>query len=360
MLLIKFYNNYNYSNNYKFNMHKLSENFQIIKKIGSGMTGKVYEVEFNDKVKYALKIEKIANRILDIENINSTKIREWRDIEFSINFANQFQEQFVTLHDNDFVDNCDFQYSSGYRDRFDALPENIKKIYKEKEDGTYCSRKLYTLTDNTLYGVKNISLKQQYSVLTQMVYICYLLQSYGYVHGDIHFQNIGINYVDSAKQIEILNGKLLNTFGLHVKLIDFGRVLNIKYELDQEEELEYKYAIKNEINKYLSLLVKFEKNKQIYKLVSWTSNLEFFQNWIHGEEIKKVKDFATNDFDRYFVYQLIYPNEFQRAYFGNKYIKTYKFFTLVKLKDILFILKYKNDFEKIINYLIITTNNFKS
>jgi len=183
------------------------------------------------------------------------------------------------------------------------------------------------------------------------------MQLAGYVHGDIHNQNIGVNNVDNDKTLNILN-KPLKTFGKQIRLIDFGRVLNIKYELNDEEFLLYKYEIKNEINKCINLLVSFRlKNKQLY-LVKWDKNLDFFNQWLKSPNYTKVKNEGSNDFDRYLIYQMLYPHEFQIMYYGKDH-SIHQLHTKIELADILFILKNKSNLQLVLNHMINKTNNFK-
>lgn len=336
--------------------HTLKDNFTIIEKVGKGMQGKVYKIKFDDGTQMALKIEKIANKYLEPQMLHSTKVREWRDIEFQ-SFANTYPDQFTEMYDYDYQDGCVYEYSSGYYKRFEKLPDDIKIIYKEKEEGTYCIRKLYYYVDTILQYVGKTTLAQEYSMCTQMIYAFHLMQLNGYVHGDIHIQNIGVNYVDPTKTLKILNVNL-KTFGRQVRLFDFGRVLNTKYELNEEELLLYKYEIKNEINKYISLLVSFRGKKQNLYLIQWNKNLDFFNEWLKSDQAKLVQDYGSNDFDRYLIYQMLYPEMFQRKYYGNEYKGTCQLHTKIKLNDILFIFKNKENLEMILRYMINKTNKF--
>ena len=69
------------------------------------MAGTVFLVS-DDITKYALKIEKIAEKYAE-ENLNNNTLnlqsRDLREIEFSLNFANKYPEQFIYLYAYDIV-----------------------------------------------------------------------------------------------------------------------------------------------------------------------------------------------------------------------------------------------------------------
>jgi serine/threonine protein kinase len=335
---------------------KLKDSFQIIKRIGNGMAGTVYLVKFNDDKIFALKIEKIKDEYLEPHNLHSMQIREWREIEFSLNFANNYPDQFITLYDYDILENCEYEYTADYYEHLPKLPSHVRHLFEEKEKGTHCIRKLYSAVDKSLKQFKHGTEKQYYSITTQILYICYLLQINGYTHNDLHSDNVGISIVDENQTLNIFNDYLF-LHGIHVKALDFGIVLHNKYEMSEEEKIQYKYNIKNEVNRYIARLIVFEKNNQIEKLVNWDKNLEFFQKWIHSEKINLVDNMASNNFDRYLVYQVLYPDEFQKEYFGDKYVKTYTFTGKIQINDFLYILEHKNDLKNLIKYMINKTNS---
>ena len=68
------------------------DKYKIIKELGNGMVGTTWLVTLNKK-KYALKIEKISEENLEF----NTKYPEWREIDFSEKFGNNYPEQFVKL-----------------------------------------------------------------------------------------------------------------------------------------------------------------------------------------------------------------------------------------------------------------------
>ena len=63
-------------------------NVKILKKLGNGMAGIIYLVLINKK-RYALKIEKIAKKYVK----KNSSSREWREIDFALNFAKTLRAQ---------------------------------------------------------------------------------------------------------------------------------------------------------------------------------------------------------------------------------------------------------------------------
>ncbi len=60
---------------------KILDNFTTSEILGNGMFGTVSKIELDGK-QYALKIEKIRNVALEIQNVMSDEFSEWREIIF--------------------------------------------------------------------------------------------------------------------------------------------------------------------------------------------------------------------------------------------------------------------------------------
>jgi serine/threonine protein kinase len=348
---------------------KILDNFIALQVLGSGMFGTVREIESNEK-KYALKIEKIRESALEIQNIMSTSFSEWREILFSQNFANTYQDQFITLLEYDIVDNCEYEYSEQYYNHLQYLPSHVIEKLQEKKLSTHCIRKVYSLINAPLkkYVKKIQNQKEHYSIFTQLIYICYLMQSNGYTHNDMHSNNIGVEKHDIIHTINI-ESILLNTYGYQIKLFDFGNVLHPSYKMTPEEEFQYKYNIKNEILRPISKFVTFEENEQMTKLIMWNENLEFFESWIKSESYLQFESpitimehndhydlTNTNKFSRYLAYQILFYDKFQKEYFGDKYIRTYEPIHAIQIRDYLYILNNIDNLHELVYYMIDKTN----
>ena len=157
------------------------------------MAGTVFLVS-DDITKYALKIEKIAEKYAE-ENLNNNTLnlqsRDLREIEFSLNFANKYPEQFIYLYAYDIVKNCD--HIQEYTSNLNGYPDHIKQFYIEKQKSKYCIRKLYSCVDTVLKQIINkLSHRQIYSFIAQISYIIYLMQQSEYTHNDLQTNNIGV------------------------------------------------------------------------------------------------------------------------------------------------------------------------
>lgn len=318
---------------------------KIIKELGHGMLANVYLCSIKQN-EYALKVERMPEGGLEYD----LSIQEWREIEFSQNFGNNYPNQFVTLCDykiekiND--DNKDIVKTYKIKNKFG---NSTKKRLLTKNKSNYCIKKIYSLIDDTLKNViDTLTLKQLYSTIVQISYICFLLQIHGYTHNDLHLKNIGI--IRTNNEYVTLLDKKVKTHGIHIKIIDFGIALHKKYNLNDEELTVHKYGLINEITRFLIRLVKFEENDQIDKIISWNDAPEAFDEFVKSEDYYLVKDMAINPYDRFYVYQMLYPKKFQKMYLRDDYVKTYKPIFRCNIEDVLYIFKHKLDLRKIMKH----------
>lgn len=330
------------------------ENINIINKIGSGMLGDVYLCSIYTN-HYALKIEKIEKK-----NINyDLSVQEWREIEFSQSFANNYVEQFITLCDYDIVEDTQERICHHNTNKFSQ--KMIERL-KNKSVSKYAIRRLYSLVDDNLKNViDNFTKKQLYSTIAQVAYICYLMQSNGYSHNDFHTKNIGVIHVSNDTYINISNKKL-QTHGIHIKALDFGIVLHEKYGLTETEKIIHNYDLINDINKFLIRLITFEKintgkNKVVTKIFNWNDKPDIFNEFIISREYNLLEYFAVNKYDKFYLFQLLCPEKFQKMLLGENYVQLSKPITRIDLCDLLFIFKNKLNLKLIIKYFIKLANN---
>jgi len=312
-------------------------NFKIIKELGRGMNGTVFLVEYHKKY-YALKINKILP-----ENVKyNIKSDTWREINFSIKFANKYPDQFMKLYFYDIIDNC--KHEQKYL-------VNAVKLQKSN----YCIRKIYSLIDDELKNVINdLDKKQIYSMIVQLTYCIYLMNTNKYVHADLHSKNIGI--IKTDKKIKIFD-KSICTFGYQFIIIDYGSTLHPNFLLNYHELQKYNYYLKNEINTIMIQIITYDKDSDVYKLVTANykknNNINVYTNFLKSDEYKLLKNYASTDEDRFYLYQIMFPGSFQKEYLehlGVKFIKTHMPILKIDLEDILYFFKNKNDLKKIINY----------
>lgn len=324
------------------------ENIKIINKIGSGLLGDVYKCTIENN-SYALKIEKIEKKNIEYD----LAAQEWREIEFSQSFANNYPEQFVTLCCYDIAENNEKREISYNKAK---LSKKVINRLTNKAKSTLAIRRLYSLVDDNLKNViDTFTKKQLYSTIVQMAYICYLMQSHGYSHNDLHTKNIGVVYVDSNKDIKISNKKLCS-HGIQIKALDFGVSMHEKYGLTETEYFMHRYGLINDINRFLIKLVTFEPGHLITKIFNWSDVPDVFDDFGLTREYKMLEDFAVNKYDKFYLFQLICPDKFQKMALKENFVKVVKPFVKIDLCDFLFIFKHKLDLKTIMKHFIKLSN----
>ena len=322
------------------------DKMKIISRLGNGMSGSVSRVSLKKK-EYALKIEKIAEKYALKKNLAS---REWREIEFSLNMANKHPDQFMTLYKYDVVDNC--THVQEYPNELKKYPVYLQKIFTKKNNSTYCIRKVYSLVDTVLKDViRRLTVKQIYSMIAQTTYIIYLMKEYGYTHNDFHTQNIGVVYTDT-KYMKIMDIKI-PLFGYQYQAIDYGMVLHKKYKMDRIEKDMHRDNMKNEVMRLLKKLVTFEKNNQIKKLFDGHKHTRLFDRFIRSSDYLLVDSYDVDDGDRFILYQILFPDNAQKMFFGKEYRTTYQPLLMCELADILYFFNNRSNLHNIIRYCAI-------
>ena len=325
------------------------DNYKIIKKLGFGGQGAVYLTEYKNK-KYALKKEKMNNNDVK-KNLGS---QFWREIEFITNMNKKCPNHFLKLYDYDIIDDCKFNLDN---------PRNLE-IINNMNKNNFCNRKIYELVDTTLDKILNkLESKEIYSILIQIIYAVYIMNSNGYTHCDFHLANVGIINT-KTKFIKILDKKI-PTFGYLVKIIDYGSILHKKYKLKNtsfgihESKLLEKsnndiYKIKNFLFIsffYNSLTKDFWKKNDYNKIITSINESKY---------ILLVDNLVKNQENKLLLLELLYPTIHQKFILGKEFKKTLEPKLLIRLVDLLFLLKEfeeeKVDIKKILNYFIIVLN----
>jgi serine/threonine protein kinase len=203
--------------------------YNYIKKIGNGLYGTTFEVEYND-VKYALKKQKILEK--DIEkNLN---LSIWREIEFYkwINNLNETDKKyFMKLYDWNFEENCELEQERSFSN----------KLLKDLDKSNYCLNLIVDLKDGTLDKL-NLKEDESKSLLIQILYAIYLLRKSGWIHGDIHPGNIGYKKIDYDTMLKAkINNKTykFKSYGYQFSLIDYGGCINKKFMKSKKEKKKY-------------------------------------------------------------------------------------------------------------------------
>ena len=118
-----------------------------------------------------------------------------------------------------------------------------------------------------------------------------------------------------------------------------------KYEIEMHNDNK-----KNEISRVIKKLVSFESNEQIKKIIDGDKSLTLYNRFINSDDYMLVKDFCINDEDRFIIYQILFPTESQKMFFGSEYIKTFKPIYNCDIADIIYFFNNKLDLLKIIKY----------
>jgi hypothetical protein len=228
------------------------------------------------------------------------------------------------------------------------LPPDVIARLEEKQKSKYCIRKVYSLIDNTFSKIYNtISKEQFYSCLAQVAYIVLLMKEAGYTHNDLHGENIGVLYVDKNKKLNILENSI-PTFGLQFKAIDFGNVLHPKYKLTASEKKLYKFYTGNELDRLIRRLVSFESKDLPAKLIIPDRFPELFSQIKKHFLFKTTQDLSNKLTNRFIIFQVLYPDEFQKVYLKDKYIKFVYPTLKIDLVDFIFLLNNVSNYKKII------------
>ncbi len=313
------------------------KDYKIIKELGHGLFGTVYLVEKNGK-NYALKVEHILEK--DVEkNLRSPL---WREIDFFSNFASKHKDQFIQLIEHDIIKNCEHKQKQNKN-----VPNATKNLVKSLSQSRYCSRKIYTLIDDVIAAI-NPNLNEIYSIIAQAVYAAYQMNKAGYVHMDLHLGNIG--FVNTKDKFIKIFGKDVPTFGRKVQLIDFGFVLNRKYEMTANENNLYKIGLDKEIFSLLSIMTVDMRDlwNQIPKEMDYYYLLDQFEK---TEEYELLRNIIDDKHYRFYLYQIVYNKKFQQSIFGKNH-KIIPIFIFVPIDDIIYILRSSDKPKDIINYFI--------
>lgn len=216
-------------------LHKI----KLGKQLGKGQHGTVFLAMDTSGNKYAYKTEKILPK--DVKQ--SLKSPYWREIDFALTVANKHPGQFMNLYDWKIDDNC-IHIKYDFNDKFyklEDLPKSQQKYIKNINASPYCSIKLWSLIDGTLYDLVEPKLKFTkrvfYDILIQIIYIIYIMHDAGYQHNDFHPSNIG--YIKTNQSSINIFGHDIPTHGYLFKAIDFGLVLHKKYSMTKQEQILY-------------------------------------------------------------------------------------------------------------------------
>ncbi len=326
-------------------MSKYLSNYKIIKELGYGMFATVYLISIpKNKKKYALKIQHIEKKDLK----PNTKSSVWREINFSINFANKYPDQFISLLEYDFIVGCELKQK--YSFDIERFPLKYQKEFGKLSSSPYCVRKVYELVEGDLHQLDGVLYpKQIYSLIIQLTWAIKLLHSNNYIHGDIHDRNVGWIRTPKNYKIKILN-TLIPTFGYQFKLIDYGMAIKKSDINNKKEAKEFELNFLNE----LVLLVHFMVDTKIYDYINENNiQLDFnrdydeFKKTIFYKPISRYSDLKQIQM---FLFDILFPDSYQKIAFGSEYIQTIPRKLHVPFDDIMYLIMNYTEPNKIIKY----------
>ncbi len=98
-------------------------------------------------------------------------------------------------------------------------------------------------------------------------------------------------------------------------------------------------------------MIYFEK-PTIKKILPLEFNRNIYDQIKTTEKFIKLKEITKSKTDKFILYQILYPEDFQKVYFGEKYIEVNKPIIRIDLDDLIHIFKNKKNLKKVIEKLI--------
>lgn len=326
-------------------------NYKIIKELGHGMVGTVYLIgknntnnKDNNKLMYALKIEHVERK----DTKPNPKSLVWREINFYTNFGNKYPGQFVQMLEYDFIDDCVHKQTYSFDLKLFCL--SAQKKFKRLASSKYCVRKVFELVDGVLEKIiSKLTTQQIYSMIVQITYSIQLLHSNGYTHGDLHSGNIGWVKVQPNNKIKLSNYNV-NTFGYQFKLIDFGLVLHNDLFKTKQEKISFESNMQSELTSLLNSFV----DTKLYDIVNdlkipFDFDL-YYSQFKKSEYFVQIKNFTPDKQIQMFLFDIMYPDLYQKILFGSVYTKTIPRKLYLPIQDILMFVKLYQIPSRLIEY----------
>lgn len=335
------------------------ENIEIIDTLGKGLYGITYKVKRNNKL-YALKRQKILKKYIN----KGTKYPLFREIKFYswINkLSNSDQLFFVNLYDYKFYSNCNFKHKKEHKSKL------IQKLIKSN----HCLDLLIDLKDGVLKDILfKLNEKQIVSMALQNIYAIYMMNKNGFIHCDLHKNNICYSKIDKKKNIILHMPKqkyTIPSYGYQYSIIDYGYVLHKNFVLSGKEK--ENYNLYKKYNRDLSFFFihtltntkyafKIRKdNLKIYKLmkelpISLYIRIKSIIISLYPELVKSYNKWEKDSIMDVILYNqiidfiAIYDKEILSNFFQKKYTPN-----LLESKHLEFIKFNFNNLELIIDYL---------
>lgn len=236
---------------------------KVIKKLGIGMWGSVYLIDYKHK-KYAMKVQKI----LEEEKTQNPKFPIWREILFynDVNkMPQESQKFFCNLH------GFKIQECGKYKHiRPKNVPDNsiFVEKFKELNASNICAILVMDYLGSTSldnYLLSSPPTKKIYSILLQICKINQILVDMKYSHNDLKPANLMVTPTKD-KTFNLMDHKIPYD-GLQLVAIDYGNMTNVSYgrTLSNDSEEYYFLDLTKTIFSIVQNVPKLEKNCRLQK-----------------------------------------------------------------------------------------------
>lgn len=391
--LIHMYNSYQQNkNNYKeLQLLKIGGNkteteiidfpwdqIKVIQEIGKGHFGLTLEIDANGKT-YALKRQKITEE--EFADNQSTTLPINRELDFfkwidSLSLEDQifFMKMYGSMR---YL--CDFEFVPIRG----TLPDELIS-------SKYCQDIVVDKKDHTIENLINDLAKNEIiSIFCQTTYAINLMHDDGYYHFDTKLDNIC--YTETKdKMISLGNNGEIKSYGRILSLIDYGQVLNQRFQMNENEKFMYNTARICNVDLFLlveyvmmrNVLIYQQIDKQrinikpveIYEIIKSMDPIVYkkiikyiwkkmkimyvkdfdtmIKNHVTFEQCKKNPQFRESLYEVMQIYQISYPREYYESigkYFKKQFVVNELKFTE---KELLFIKKNSQDLGKILRKFI--------
>ena len=249
------------------NYNMQNSDIKLITKIGEGWSGSVYKCKIGN-TNGIYKIEKINN--YDLLDNNSNYHRQ---IDFSINVGNKYPNKFLLLAQNGILHNC--SYTSNIPSN---MQEYLKKEKRKSNKIKTCAFLIYTpILDGTLrHIIDKLSNIEYKNMVKQIINSINIIHKNGYMHRDIHDENIMYKKINGAYKWYIIDYGLI--FNEKYKLNDTDIIVNKKYW--KNDKIAFIYSILNK-----KILDVVEEKKIIIK--NFDERVKYIKNNLILKNIKK-------------------------------------------------------------------------
>ena len=207
-------------------------NIEIIRKIGAGMKGTTFLIKNKGK-DYAMKIQ----HVLEKDRTRDFSNELWREIDLYDYIGRMKLKNrcfFTQLHHYDFINDCGHKQEREWEVDTNS---SFGKELAELDKSPWCLRLFLDYHgDSTLATYMKshrLAIKQKYSMLLQLCKIIMLLYEGGYMHKDLHENNIMV--APTTKKYFTLMGKKVPYYGIQLVAIDYGNVIHEKFGIQYQK-----------------------------------------------------------------------------------------------------------------------------